>query len=331
MKIVSIYKAQPVTKSEPVESITLVIDTELPKVEYESLAAWKHLSKAQGLLICDALCSALPQGVVDTLLVELLDRKRSLFIVPMPDATPRPDATLVAAATAHRACCGAEHDPQNGKLHGYCVVCGVPWPCETAKFFMPASHSPAEDKGPDIELLNRLMTERKGYADAVLYCLAGIVPTPEAGYLNDGGVSLAMSDVRAFRTHYKQVMDGISGERECCLAAVAAEPEYPGELPAELADILSVAIEKQDNDLLVEALRITVKLTKEGITERIKERLDIAPAVCTWALDNALDGGPYETACGNSFEINDGSPAENGMKFCPFCGKSIVAEENGHG
>lgn len=38
----------------------------------------------------------------------------------------------VAQLAAHRACCGVEHDPQNGKLHGCCVVCGVPWPCEYA-------------------------------------------------------------------------------------------------------------------------------------------------------------------------------------------------------
>jgi len=42
----------------------------------------------------------------------------------------------IASATAHRACCGTEHDPANGKLHGYCVVCGVPWPCETASAFL---------------------------------------------------------------------------------------------------------------------------------------------------------------------------------------------------
>lgn len=43
---------------------------------------------------------------------------------------------MTAAALAHRACCGTEHDPANGKLHGCCVVCGVPWPCETAKTFL---------------------------------------------------------------------------------------------------------------------------------------------------------------------------------------------------
>lgn len=43
---------------------------------------------------------------------------------------------LTAACLAHRACCGSEHDPANGKLHGYCVVCGVPWPCSVAKRFL---------------------------------------------------------------------------------------------------------------------------------------------------------------------------------------------------
>lgn len=33
---------------------------------------------------------------------------------------------------AHRACCGSEHDASQGKLHGYCAVCGVPWPCDFA-------------------------------------------------------------------------------------------------------------------------------------------------------------------------------------------------------
>lgn len=38
----------------------------------------------------------------------------------------------IAQLVAHRACCGNEHDPVNGKVHGYCVVCGVPWPCDYA-------------------------------------------------------------------------------------------------------------------------------------------------------------------------------------------------------
>lgn len=56
------------------------------------------------------------------------------------------DQNKIAAATAHRACCGTEHDPENGKLHGFCVVCGVPWPCDTAKLFLVEDVE--EDKSP---------------------------------------------------------------------------------------------------------------------------------------------------------------------------------------
>lgn len=45
---------------------------------------------------------------------------------------------LTAACAAHRVCCGVEADSSNGKIHGYCVVCGVPWPCATAAVFMDA-------------------------------------------------------------------------------------------------------------------------------------------------------------------------------------------------
>ena len=52
----------------------------------------------------------------------------------------------VAAALAHRATHRAEHDPQNGKLHGYCIVCGVPWPCETAACFLRPIPDAREDE-----------------------------------------------------------------------------------------------------------------------------------------------------------------------------------------
>lgn len=38
-----------------------------------------------------------------------------------------------AQLLAHRATHAAEHDPENGKIHGFCIVCGVPWPCEIAQ------------------------------------------------------------------------------------------------------------------------------------------------------------------------------------------------------
>jgi hypothetical protein len=43
---------------------------------------------------------------------------------------------------------------------------------------------------------------------------------------------------------------------------------------------------------------------------------------CTWTQDP--DDGSYDTECGNLFEIMNGTPSENGMKFCPYCGDHIV-------
>lgn len=53
---------------------------------------------------------------------------------------------MVASATAHRACHNQEQDVNNGKLGGYCIVCGVPWPCETAQTYL-ASRSPEAERG----------------------------------------------------------------------------------------------------------------------------------------------------------------------------------------
>lgn len=47
-------------------------------------------------------------------------------------------ALLTAACAAHRVCCGGEADNSQGKIHGYCVVCGVPWPCAVAATFLDA-------------------------------------------------------------------------------------------------------------------------------------------------------------------------------------------------
>jgi len=44
------------------------------------------------------------------------------------------------------------------------------------------------------------------------------------------------------------------------------------------------------------------------------------PATCVWAED---ENGIYETECGNAFELNDGTPADNGMTYCCYCGKLI--------
>ncbi len=38
------------------------------------------------------------------------------------------------------------------------------------------------------------------------------------------------------------------------------------------------------------------------------------------------DGAAWATQCGEYFEITNGTPAENGMMFCPYCGRPIDQE-----
>ena len=41
---------------------------------------------------------------------------------------------------------------------------------------------------------------------------------------------------------------------------------------------------------------------------------------CAWHEED----GCWATDCGEIFVINEGTPEENEMKFCCFCGKHIV-------
>lgn len=54
------------------------------------------------------------------------------------------------------------------------------------------------------------------------------------------------------------------------ISCVEAEPEYPGPIPEAMHRKLSAAIENKDMDMLVDMLRATVRLTKEGIANRIR-------------------------------------------------------------
>jgi rRNA maturation endonuclease Nob1 len=42
--------------------------------------------------------------------------------------------------------------------------------------------------------------------------------------------------------------------------------------------------------------------------------------VCRWIAD---EDGNWQTDCGKLFVIFDGTPADNQMKFCCYCGKPI--------
>jgi hypothetical protein len=45
---------------------------------------------------------------------------------------------------------------------------------------------------------------------------------------------------------------------------------------------------------------------------------------CTWFAE--FEDDMWSTDCGNYFQLNDGTPSDNEMKFCCFCGKEIEEE-----
>lgn len=65
----------------------------------------------------------------------------------------------------------------------------------------------------------------------------------------------------------KRVMSVLSDliERRLVLRAVDDEPEYPGDIPDEMWNEV-----RSDRELLAEALRLTVRSTKQGIRARIE-------------------------------------------------------------
>lgn len=50
---------------------------------------------------------------------------------------------------------------------------------------------------------------------------------------------------------------------------------------------------------------------------RVDEEAEYDP--CVW-IDSEMH---WSTSCGKAFNIIDGTPSENGFKFCVYCGKVI--------
>ena len=50
---------------------------------------------------------------------------------------------------------------------------------------------------------------------------------------------------------------------------------------------------------------------------------------CSWIHREDWDEDYWETSCHNAFMLLGGTPSDNGMKFCPYCGKVIMSVEEG--
>lgn len=85
MKQIHIHKAQPVGDIFP-ESVEIIIKRTAP--EAFNLDLWKEFTKKEAHTLADALFSSLPGGTIDALLIEMLERTRSLLVVPHRCSAP---------------------------------------------------------------------------------------------------------------------------------------------------------------------------------------------------------------------------------------------------
>ncbi len=78
IKIVS-YKAR---GGEEVPQLTIVFYLELPTIENSTLQIMSDLYKEEAEKIIDKMLKSLPGGLFDAIMIEMLDKKRSLLAVP---------------------------------------------------------------------------------------------------------------------------------------------------------------------------------------------------------------------------------------------------------
>ena len=48
------------------------------------------------------------------------------------------------------------------------------------------------------------------------------------------------------------------------------------------------------------------------------------PDTCTWCQDGDSDSSMYQTSCRQYFDVTDGTPEDNKMRWCCYCGKRLV-------
>ena len=74
----------------------------------------------------------------------------------------------------------------------------------------------------------------------------------------------------------------------------------------------------------VDSESVVCKGTGRHLADRFELVTKREPEICTWEADSE---GNYSTSCGETFTLIDGTPEENRMKYCPYCGKPIKQAE----
>ena len=69
-----------------------------------------------------------------------------------------------------------------------------------------------------------------------------------------------------------------------------------------------------------------VSMTQDVLTD-VKTGQSIEIETCSWIQEDDPEICYWKTRCGNSFYFTEGTPADNRMKYCCYCGRLLKQEE----
>ena len=82
-------------------------------------------------------------------------------------------------------------------------------------------------------------------------------------------------------------------------------------------------VDPVDDDRIDGIKRIVRELAAATQPQNAQQNIpEVIPDRCTWTFSNYDDH--WSGTCGAEWVFNDGGPEENGVKFCPKCGKSVA-------
>ena len=81
-----------------------------------------------------------------------------------------------------------------------------------------------------------------------------------------------------------------------------------------------------DTAMSTEQSNSDVSATQDVLTD-IKTGQSIEKETCSWIQEDDPDICYWKTGCGNSFYFTEGTPTDNNMKYCCYCGKLLKQED----
>ena len=87
---------------------------------------------------------------------------------------------------------------------------------------------------------------------------------------------------------------------------------------AQMLEALAVAWQQNPHWQITEGMH--------ALRAALAQQAEPGEQTCTWFQDGDSESGVYATSCRRYFDITDGTPEDNKMQWCCYCGKKLAQE-----